>query len=605
VRDRLLNGETVPLLFVLVVVGILDWMPEGIGPRTLDCASVLLATSVAWKYSFMTADDYEGNQSWLMTNRLTNGLFLGNAPLQSVLMIAVTLVDLVRHSVLLLEHRLSYIMRQVAICTIYSAVFWMSELDSRMLARLLTSEKRRARSHKLVQAVLSSVCDAVCTLDEDLTITAPYPQLAGLLLRQCRGTSLSGRRLTDLMSPDDGERFAQEMAAMVPAELTEKQLSEPSSALSRMAQVHHTRLRDASNSSVHVELFCSCTLDEDDRRFYLIGINEDKEAQATLGGTEMGEAPLPAGTAVEHTAAQSAQLACVPEGAATLVAAATDSRVTSDEELSSISSASSDSPGPANGGLCEEAYQVWLDTVSSDLSILRYSASFSTLSASGNIGHCLREWMNKDTFKCFKPWVRTAPEKDQVRVDLIPPSNRRNMYRMLCTLGAEAPTECLGAAPRCLTFNLLRFKECKRLNDNEMAKRLYERKRKDSAPMYHLQSEPSVWFDLVDPQLPVHHLHARGRGDLTSLLPAGQGLAQVLVQKGEVPLAAFRSVAMALSDRSNPKKLLSDLGRFALHGAGGTKLWADFVLVAFQPCEPKLLVHVVLHGLDPQVLVDL
>ena len=93
-----------------------------------------------------------------------------------------------------------------------------------------------------VRAVLNTVCDVVVELDSELCLTEDVPELATVLLMN-RSHSLRGTPLGSFMPLDcDQREFERHMSARLADDVG-------------MADVLHTRLRDACGSIVSMEMF--------------------------------------------------------------------------------------------------------------------------------------------------------------------------------------------------------------------------------------------------------------------------------------------------------------------------------------------------------------
>ncbi|CAK0829185.1 unnamed protein product, partial [Prorocentrum cordatum] len=115
-----------------------------------------------------------------------------------------------------------------------------------------------AQALRTAEGLLSSLCDAVVHLDEDLRIKGPSPRLAGLLLRQS-SHALAGVPFADMSaSPAEAKRLLGFL----------RRDREGSGSL-------HTSLRDSNASAVKVQLYHMRGLDVDDRAFHVVGVCEE------------------------------------------------------------------------------------------------------------------------------------------------------------------------------------------------------------------------------------------------------------------------------------------------------------------------------------------
>ncbi|CAK0890762.1 unnamed protein product [Prorocentrum cordatum] len=123
-------------------------------------------------------------------------------------------------------------------------------------------EARKSQSvEAAADGLLSQLCDAVVHLGEDLRITQPSPQLAGILLRPC----CSGLKTADFLDfftcGAESERARGFLLRDAPG-----------------AAMLHTSLRDSVDAAVPVQLFHVCGQDFDDQIFHVVGVREDAES---------------------------------------------------------------------------------------------------------------------------------------------------------------------------------------------------------------------------------------------------------------------------------------------------------------------------------------
>jgi len=190
-------------------------------------------------------------QLWISPNTLMFALFLsvsvlsrvvlafvvGNVPLTVALNVMHCVAMFARVLTSSLAGDLNDFMVLEVFCvfvTIGSAVLFESMFRNQMRATLEGS--LATESQRTVTELLSLVCDAVVTLNDDLRIKEPSPALSALLLRNTT-QGLCGVEFQELICDDHDNEFEAYMA----------QCSQ--------AQCLHARLRDANGTRVQVQLF--------------------------------------------------------------------------------------------------------------------------------------------------------------------------------------------------------------------------------------------------------------------------------------------------------------------------------------------------------------
>eukprot|EP00929_Paragymnodinium_shiwhaense_P074988 TRINITY_DN38349_c0_g1_i2.p1 TRINITY_DN38349_c0_g1~~TRINITY_DN38349_c0_g1_i2.p1 ORF type:complete len:338 (-),score=34.73 TRINITY_DN38349_c0_g1_i2:259-1272(-) len=121
----------------------------------------------------------------------------------------------------------------------------------------------------MAKSLLAVLCDAVVVVDADLNFRMPSPQIAHFLLRQPPQNCYQGSSFLDFVEQSDRDRIGQQVLSLATGAGTTLSVS--------------TRLIDGNGSAVQVQVYCTCFLDEDDLRWYVLGILEVRDLQTSPG----------------------------------------------------------------------------------------------------------------------------------------------------------------------------------------------------------------------------------------------------------------------------------------------------------------------------------
>eukprot|EP00929_Paragymnodinium_shiwhaense_P000062 TRINITY_DN10018_c0_g1_i6.p1 TRINITY_DN10018_c0_g1~~TRINITY_DN10018_c0_g1_i6.p1 ORF type:complete len:623 (+),score=54.32 TRINITY_DN10018_c0_g1_i6:102-1970(+) len=131
--------------------------------------------------------------------------------------------------------------------------------------------KQSSAGETTVNSILAVLCDAVVNVNKDLLFRTPAANLGQYFLQHPACLSHSGRALLDLVEERDRNRVREQIAVS---------LVGGGSTLSVATSLLHR-----NGSLVKVQMYCTCFLEIDDERAYVIGILETKDANHhnTLG----------------------------------------------------------------------------------------------------------------------------------------------------------------------------------------------------------------------------------------------------------------------------------------------------------------------------------
>eukprot|EP00929_Paragymnodinium_shiwhaense_P076231 TRINITY_DN39151_c0_g1_i1.p1 TRINITY_DN39151_c0_g1~~TRINITY_DN39151_c0_g1_i1.p1 ORF type:complete len:630 (-),score=106.02 TRINITY_DN39151_c0_g1_i1:120-2009(-) len=129
---------------------------------------------------------------------------------------------------------------------------------------------------KTVKSILVVLCDAVVTVDENLEFNSAATEIAQFLLRQPPNNSYQGVSFLELVEENDRDHIQQQISSSLIGHGTTLSLS--------------ARLLDGNGDLLSVQMYCTCFMDVDDCRAYVIGILELKDG--TGSKTRMDTFPL-------------------------------------------------------------------------------------------------------------------------------------------------------------------------------------------------------------------------------------------------------------------------------------------------------------------------
>jgi len=280
-------------------------------------------------------------------------------------------------------------------------------------AKALVSVQTMDAATRLVQGLLTCICDSVVKLDHELRLAEPCPALSTILLRD--GPLTLGVQFTDLIYPEDRERFLSCLSVHADSGRGEEGQSRTRGRT--FAGLCHVRLKHRLTSVLQVNLFFSSMAPAMGQASYLIGIQENSEE----GHHDIPDA---ADGRCSGTSAAGDRLGSLPESF---------SKLMSHQNCSSLS-------GSDSG---EEAdMYVWVNAASATLTVLDSSSDFTLLA--GVRAHCsaLSEWLSpSDLHKV----IALVQDPDQKSVDVRLITEKKWSY--WCTLSIGAVQEIPAAPP--------------------------------------------------------------------------------------------------------------------------------------------------------------
>lgn len=151
----------------------------------------------------------------------------------------------------------------------YNFVIYVSIRGSRIAeARALVQERQATRMEVTIKNLLSVMCDAVVTLQHNLTLREPSPRLMTLMMRSGKPTNEMPSFL-EYLSPQDVPRFQEFLDARNDLQ----------------ARSIHVHLVDSVGTPVPVQLFHTMVSDCEDRPVHVLGIVEDGEGWDQFHGS--------------------------------------------------------------------------------------------------------------------------------------------------------------------------------------------------------------------------------------------------------------------------------------------------------------------------------
>lgn len=245
----------------------------------------LLLFALLFCESVCTSDDSDPH--WLAytaTERVGLSALLSEPFLTLIINVVISVTYFLCHSSVPLNQ---FMQMQVPLVVLSFVIPWMFTTivanNNRTALELQALREERQRASLEAQmlrtagGLLSTICDAVVHLGEDLRIKGPSPSLAGLLLQS------SGKAFAGCLFPDLSANAAEAERVLDFLRRDE----EGSGSL-------HASLRDSNASIVNVQLYHVRGLDVDDRVFHVVGVCEDVESfreppAASMAATLFGQ----------------------------------------------------------------------------------------------------------------------------------------------------------------------------------------------------------------------------------------------------------------------------------------------------------------------------
>eukprot|EP00929_Paragymnodinium_shiwhaense_P105057 TRINITY_DN6995_c0_g1_i1.p1 TRINITY_DN6995_c0_g1~~TRINITY_DN6995_c0_g1_i1.p1 ORF type:complete len:650 (+),score=86.40 TRINITY_DN6995_c0_g1_i1:47-1996(+) len=149
---------------------------------------------------------------------------------------------------------------EVFLCSMTWSVAVIIDTWAYAAVRANLQAKASSTSETTVKSMLVVLCDVVMTVDEDLNFNNPATEVAQFLLRQPHSNSYQGMCFLDLMEEADRDLIRHQILSSLIGVGTTLSLS--------------ARLVDGNGNLMHVQMYCTCFLDINDNRGYVIGILE-------------------------------------------------------------------------------------------------------------------------------------------------------------------------------------------------------------------------------------------------------------------------------------------------------------------------------------------
>eukprot|EP00929_Paragymnodinium_shiwhaense_P120196 TRINITY_DN9209_c0_g1_i6.p1 TRINITY_DN9209_c0_g1~~TRINITY_DN9209_c0_g1_i6.p1 ORF type:complete len:621 (+),score=36.49 TRINITY_DN9209_c0_g1_i6:38-1900(+) len=272
-------GVTIGL--AICVFCIFCW--ERITPGTVDVIHVVSNMRVAWQMA--TSDSVHGLlalDSPTVGIRYMTAAVFGKPSVTLGVNVLVTVVKLIRYAHLyenLTDEDAAHVdlvwggMRQV----LYSEIMYFAHLTvisvvvrfcDKAAARATLKAAASSTGEESVNAILVVMCDVVIRVDEDLLFTSHAAEIAHFLLRCPLNMSYQGTSFLEVVDEQDRDRVRSQLANSLMGGGTTLSIS--------------TTLIDVHSNAIRVQLYCTCFIDINDSRGYLIGILEAKDQSAAM-----------------------------------------------------------------------------------------------------------------------------------------------------------------------------------------------------------------------------------------------------------------------------------------------------------------------------------
>eukprot|EP00929_Paragymnodinium_shiwhaense_P027063 TRINITY_DN15972_c0_g1_i2.p1 TRINITY_DN15972_c0_g1~~TRINITY_DN15972_c0_g1_i2.p1 ORF type:complete len:476 (+),score=76.07 TRINITY_DN15972_c0_g1_i2:73-1500(+) len=160
-------------------------------------------------------------------------------------------------------------MHELFLCLSTWIVSTIVEAWNHQTVRANLQAKASSTSEETAKSLLAVLCDAVVVVDANLHFTKSVPQIANFLLRQPPRNCYNGASFLEFVEQSDRDRVSQQLHSSAIGHGTTQSVS--------------TRLIDGLGSTVQVQIYCTCFLDENDLRSYVLGILEVRD-EVAYGG---------------------------------------------------------------------------------------------------------------------------------------------------------------------------------------------------------------------------------------------------------------------------------------------------------------------------------
>eukprot|EP00929_Paragymnodinium_shiwhaense_P045254 TRINITY_DN23141_c0_g1_i3.p1 TRINITY_DN23141_c0_g1~~TRINITY_DN23141_c0_g1_i3.p1 ORF type:complete len:619 (-),score=95.04 TRINITY_DN23141_c0_g1_i3:309-2165(-) len=162
----------------------------------------------------------------------------------------------------------TFFIHEIFLCATAWAVSTILDVWNYSSVRSGLRAKASSTSEQTVKSMLVVLCDAVVTVDERLEFDNAGTEIAQFLLRQPLNNSYQGMSFLDLVEEADRERVRQQITSTLIGHGTTLSVS--------------ARLVDGNGSLLTVQMYCTCFIDIDDCRAYIIGILELKDPTSNV-----------------------------------------------------------------------------------------------------------------------------------------------------------------------------------------------------------------------------------------------------------------------------------------------------------------------------------
>eukprot|EP00929_Paragymnodinium_shiwhaense_P077702 TRINITY_DN40053_c0_g1_i3.p1 TRINITY_DN40053_c0_g1~~TRINITY_DN40053_c0_g1_i3.p1 ORF type:complete len:620 (+),score=49.86 TRINITY_DN40053_c0_g1_i3:48-1907(+) len=164
------------------------------------------------------------------------------------------------------------VMEELLVCAMTWCVCTIVQTWNYSAVRANLHAAASSTGEEAVKAILVVMCDVVIHIDQDLRFTSPAIEIAQFLLRRPLNMSYQGAPFLEFMEEQDRDRVRYQLTHALIGHGTAQSIS--------------TKLIDGNGSAISVQIYCTCFIDVDDSRAYVIGILEVKEHTPTVGRTD-------------------------------------------------------------------------------------------------------------------------------------------------------------------------------------------------------------------------------------------------------------------------------------------------------------------------------
>eukprot|EP00929_Paragymnodinium_shiwhaense_P107054 TRINITY_DN73031_c0_g1_i2.p1 TRINITY_DN73031_c0_g1~~TRINITY_DN73031_c0_g1_i2.p1 ORF type:complete len:610 (+),score=40.21 TRINITY_DN73031_c0_g1_i2:80-1909(+) len=129
--------------------------------------------------------------------------------------------------------------------------------------------KTSSANEETVKSILNVMCDSVVTVDKDLVMNTPSSDFAHFLVRYPLNNSYQGVSFLAFVEQADRQRIHEQLTKSLVGPGTANSLS--------------TSLVDGNGASLKVQMYCTCFIDVNGDRAYVIGIIEVRDRADSIG----------------------------------------------------------------------------------------------------------------------------------------------------------------------------------------------------------------------------------------------------------------------------------------------------------------------------------